>query len=304
MSFVVRSSAEHRGICCDKILLMRISVFVVLLFSMLTCVSGQTAAQKIYETERLFEKKSAEMGMNAAFIEFMTPDGIMFFPEAQNAQTTWKSRPPSPAFLTWNPVLIDVSSNEVLAYSIGNSAYRPKGIDDTTELAGHYLSVWVRRPDGRYRAVLDLGINHQKPGNVPTDWRSPLDSGREMNAKRLSAADSSTGFYQAAAENTKNAFKSYLAEDAILIRDGLEPIVGKRAAIKFLDNEKGVFSFGKRKSFVEAVDLAYVHSSYSISDKTGRETQRGNFVQVWKLRKDRWQIVVDALAPAAKSPNR
>ena len=297
MGNVGRLCGEQSGNSCVKIQEMRIFFFIGLLALSFVNVTAQSAAQKIYETERAFEKMAAEKGINAAFIEFLTPDSVGFFPDLQNAPARWKSRPPSTAFLTWNPILIDVASNGVLAYSIGNSIFRPKGKDDPTQFAGHYISIWVRQPDGSYRAALDTGINHEKPATVPTDWKSPAGSGSETNPKRISAADSSTGFYQMAAEDSKKAYKNYLADDAVLLRDEKQPFFGKSAAMKYLGEQKGTFSFGKRKSFVEAPDLAYVHSSYSIVDKDKKEIEHGNFVQVWKLRKDRWQIVADILLP-------
>ena len=93
------------------------------------CVAGvpaQNAKQKIYDTERAFEKMVAEKGINAGFIEFMSPDGIIFAPDVVNGREAWRKRPASAAALTWNPIWIDVSSNGALGYSIGNSMYRAK----------------------------------------------------------------------------------------------------------------------------------------------------------------------------------
>ena len=117
-------------------------------------VSAQTAKQKIYETERAFEKMVAEKGMRDGFIEFLSPVGIMFMPDVVNGRDAWKARPATPAALTWNPIWIDVSSNGVLAYSIGNSMYRAKGKDDVDIFYGHYISIWTRQRNGEYRAAL------------------------------------------------------------------------------------------------------------------------------------------------------
>src|SRR5688572_1348979 len=131
---------------------------------------GQDVAQKIYVTERAFEKLAAEQGIRAGFLEYLAADAVMFFPEAANARETWSKRPASPAALTWNPISINVSSNDALGYSIGNSVYRPKGKDDPAGFAGHYISVWRRQPNGDYRAVLDTGINHAAPAKAVAEW--------------------------------------------------------------------------------------------------------------------------------------
>lgn len=278
---------------------MKILIFVLAFLAAIPVIA-QDVHRKIYDTERAFEKMAAEEGINAAFVEYLSPVGVMFMPDAVNGRETWRSRPPSPAALTWNSIWIDVSSNGVMAYSIGNSRYKPKGKDDTTVYYGHYISVWLKQPDGRFLAAFDTGINHDKPASEPSEWRSPADSGKGANPDKISAADSAVGFYQTAAESgAMKAYKSFLAEDAIVMRDGKLPAFGKKEAMLLLETENRI-ALAKRKSFTEAVDLAYVHSPYTITDKKGAEVERGNFVQVWKLRGKKWLIVADVFVPLPK----
>lgn len=262
---------------------------------------AQSPAAKIYDTEKAFEKMAAEKGVNAAFIEFMAPMGVMFVPEQQNAREFWKSIPQSTSYLTWNPVWIDVASNGMLGYSIGNSIRRPKGKDDPESIHGHYISIWTRQADGQYRALLDTGINHPKPASISTEWKSPADSGGDKNEGRLSAADSAVPFYATVEANPAKAYKNYLTDDAIMMRSGKEPLIGKKAALGYIENEKPTIRFPKRKAFVEGPDLAYVYNVYSIVDKEGKEIEGGNFVQVWKLRRGKWLIAADVLIA---SPNQ
>lgn len=278
---------------------------VVALCGIIICAAscyGQDLGRKIYATERAFKKMVAEKGINAGLIEYLAPDGVMFFPEAANARERWKMLPTSPATLIWNPVWIDVSSNGALAYSIGNSLYRENGKDDPIAFYGHYISIWSRQMNGDYRAVLDAGINHEKPAATPVDWKSPADSGKEKNAKKISAADSSVGFYQTAEQQgSDKAYKQYLADDVYLLRENKQPFIGKKAALEYLRQGKSNIKFARRKSFIEAADLAHVFNIYTITNKAGKEIERGNFVQVWKLRGDKWQIVADVFVPIPSS---
>lgn len=273
---------------------MRIFIIATLVFLFTGITLAQNDAEKVFNTEKAFEKMVAEKGIKDGFIEFMSPTGIIFRPEAVNARESFASRPASPASLTWNPIWIDVSSNGAIAYSIGNSVFRPKGKDDPNKIFGHYLSIWNRQANGEYRAALDTGINHEKPVSTPTAWRSPADTGLEKNERRISAADSSTGFYEMAEKTgSVKAYKSYLADDAILMRDGRQPLIGKKAAIDYLSEQKPRVLFAKRKAFIEAADMAYVYNLYTLVDPKGAEIERGNFVQVWKLRKGKWLIAAD-----------
>ena len=264
-------------------------------------VSAQDARQKIYETERAFEKTVAENGVNAGFIEFLSPVGIMFMPDAVNGREAWRARPVSPAALTWNPVWIDVSSNGVLAYSVGNSVYRSKGKDDPNVFYGHYLSIWTRQGNGEYRAALDTGINHDKPGMIPTDWKSPAPSFEEKTKENVSAGDHSAGFFSSIEkQGVSAAYSSCLADDAIMMRQGILPFFGRKAVIDNLKKEKAMIVFAHRKSFIEAGDLAYMNSTYKLLDKSGAETEQGNLVQVWKLMGGKWKIVADVFVPLPK----
>ena len=276
---------------------MKAVLFVLMLAVCVGLGSAQDPARKIFETEKEFEKMVAEKGINAGFIEFMAPDGVIFNPEVVNGREAWKKRPPSPALLTWNPVWIEVSSNGALAYSIGNGIYRAKGKDDTNPAYTHYLSVWSRQPNGEYRAVMDTGIIHEKPSSMPTEWKSPtITSGNEKQPHP--AGDHAVNFYLAVErDGAVKAYKAHLAEDAFLMRNGSLPFVGKKAAMDFLEGTKPTIKFAKRKTFIEAGDLAWVYNLYAITDKSGAEVERGNFIQVWKLRGGKWLIAADIFAP-------
>ena len=286
----------------SAIVMMRVLIFVAL-FTASAFAQENSPAEKIYNTEKAFEKTVAEKGLNAGFIEYLAPLSVMFVPEAQNGREFWKSVPASTTALTWNPILIDVASNGSIGYSIGNSVRRPKGKDDANEIHGHYISIWGRQANGDYRALLDTGISHEKPATVPTEWRSPPDSGKEKNEGRVSAADSAVGFYEAVDKvGSVKAYKTFLADDAILMREGQQPFIGKKAALSYLEKEKPLIRFAKRKSFTEGPDLAYVYNLYSILESPTVEKEGGNFVQVWKLRKGKWLIVAEALIPSRRQP--
>ena len=273
---------------------------VLLLLLAVPVVSAQTFHKKIFDTEKAFEKTVAEKGIRDGFVEFLSPVGVMFMPDATNGREAWTKRPPSPASLTWNPIWIDVSSNGAIAYSVGNSQFRANGKDDPNVVYGHYLSIWMIQTDGAYRAELDTGINHEKPAAEPVEWKSPADSGKELNSDRISAADSSVSFYEKVAKvGPEDAYKSFLANDAIVMRQGKLPAFDKKAAIMLLKDSPRI-AFSKRKLFTEAADLGYVHGPYALTDEKGAELERGNFVQVWRLRNKKWLIVADVLIPLRK----
>jgi len=281
---------------CETMKFLQTLIIVTLLS---LAALGQSPAQKIYDTERAFEKMVAEKGIRDGFIEFLSPLGVIFRPGPVNARESWRSRPASPAALTWNPIKIEVSSNGALAYSIGNSIYRPKGKNDTDEFYGHYLSIWTRQPNGDYRAALDTGVNHEKPAIAEPTWKASSASvAAESNPKNTFAGDSSIAFFRMAeSRGLAKAYKAYAAEDIYLFRQEKQPFVGRSASVDYLEKEKSSIKFVKRRSFIEAGDLAYVYSTYTLTDKNGVEKENGSFVQVWKLKSGKWQIAADVFVP-------
>ncbi len=280
---------------------MKLSFLLTIIFLFLTTAFGQEKnnLQKIYEAEKSFEQTIAEQNINRAFLAFLAPDGVIFHPQRINGREFWKTQADSTADLRWNPNYVDVSSNGAVGWTTGNSIYRAKGKADPNAYYGEYLSIWERQPDNRYLIVLDCGISHDKPNTIETAWKSPADSGKEANANNSSAADSTIRFYQTASQNSlEKAYKIFAAEDIHLLREGKMPIIGKSAAASEAKNMKGVIVFPKRSVFNGAADLAYITNTYTLT-KPDKTVEKGNFVQIWKLRGGKWLIVADFFKPVA-----
>ena len=271
-------------------------MIALLIFILSLNIFAQNNAQKIYETEKAFEKTIADKGINQAFIEYLAEEGIIFQPVPINGREFWRSRPASPAFLTWNPVLIDVSANGALGYTTGNSVYRPQGKDDANAFYGEYATVWQRQPDGGYKAVLDIGISHDKPAVAETDWKSPASTAADSIAPQMNSTAAQSFFETAQNDGIAKAYKEFAADDIRLLRDKMMPVTGKKAALEYLKKDKSAIKYAKRMFFVGAGDLAYLNDTYTLS-KDQKVTARGNLVQIWKLRGGVWQIVLDVNAP-------
>lgn len=272
-------------------------LFIVAIFSI--NISAQSEAQKIYETEKAFERASAEKGINQAFIEFTAPDGVCFpTGSPANCRESWKSLPASPAFLVWNPTFIDVSSNGLFAFSTGNFVYRAKGKDDANANYGEYLTVWQRQPDNLYKAVIDIGISHEKPEKTETEWKSANNSANSQTEQSGYAGDTASAFFETLTkQGIQKAYKHYAAEDIHVLREGKMPFASKTAWLAELKKDKSIVTIKKRTSFFGAADFAYTTNGYSRvkSDKT---TENGSFVQIWKLKNGKWQIVFDVFLPS------
>jgi hypothetical protein len=260
-------------------------------------------AKKIYETERAFEKAVAEKGIKQGFLEFLTDEGMLYNPLPVNGKQYWLGQPDSPASLTWNPVFVDASSNGALAYTTGNGIYRPKGKDDPAAFYSEYVTVWQRQPGGNYKFIIDIGITHDKPAAIETGWKSaPVSNENPAAQKTTSTAAAQLFFETAMNEGIPKAYKNFAADDIRLLREGMTPITGKKAALDQTKKEKDQIKFAKRMFFVSAGDLAYLSDTYVMSNN-GKMTGRGNLVQIWKLKGGVWQIVMDITTPIPLAQN-
>jgi len=247
-------------------------------------------------SEKTFASDAQRIGFRDAFLKYIADDGVLFRPGPVNGKKFLSEQKDSPELIVWNPTFADISSNGILGYTTGDYEYFPEGREKGGSSNGQYFSIWQKQSDGNFKVVLDIGIGHGKPKSVSSDWKSPADTGKNLNERKLSAGDSAIRFFEGAEKfGLAKAYKLYAAEDIRMLRDGEFPITGRKNALASAKKNQGAIRFGKRTNFFSTADLAYTSNSYEII--RGSKTEKGNFVQVWKLRGAMWQIVLDVFSP-------
>lgn len=270
-------------------------------------LAGAAAAQKtppvsivpdlrsLIATEKAFAAAAAEKGTKTAFLTYLADDGVIFNPTEVNGKLSWKNRPESPALLAWNPVWADVSSDGKLGYTTGGWEYRPKGRSDAPVAFGEYVTIWQRQAGGEFRAVLDIGISHPTNNLSTGACNSPFDA----NAGKADGSGIDNAVFTDIFSNKSiaNGYFNYLADDVVLLREGNLPFKGKKAAFLGLESLEKEFpdtSFLKFNANTSKVfgNMMYAWGVYTLTHKD-KTASRWNFVQVWKYRSGRWQIVLD-----------
>jgi Domain of unknown function (DUF4440) len=74
------------------------------------------------------------------------------------------------------------------------------------------------------------------------------------------------------------------------------PIFGKDNFLAELKKNKIDIDFAKRSVFFGAADLSYVTNTYTLRN-ADKSIEKGNFMQIWKMRGGKWQIVLEILNP-------
>jgi len=229
--------------------------------------------EKLVATEKAFARTAAEKSARQAFLAYLAEDGVVFEPGAVNGREVWQKRPESNALLAWSPVWADIAADGAIGYTTGGWSYHPGGRDAPAAAYGQYITIWQKQTDGDFRAVLDIGISHEKPESLSTEWKSPSASAGKKRPKDAPALQT-------------DGFKKLFAEDVRLYRDDKFPYIGKKAALAAVAGETGEKSILKQKCDVHN-DFGYC---YGEIEKNG---EKGNVLQIWRVRNGKWRIVLD-----------
>ena len=268
------------------------------------------ALAPVVEAEHAFAQHSIDHGMKPAFLAYAAPVGVIFRRTGPvNAIETWAQRNPAPAgLLTWWPTYADVSRAGDLGWTTGPYELREKPTDAGPAGTGHFFTVWRRQPDGSWKFVLDLGIEHPAPAitetalsyPAPSKGRAPavaVEASRDslLDAERaLSEASSSGGFRSALVARADESLRVY--------RQGSFPVVGRRAYAGVIGEAGDYATWKPSKADVAASgDLGYAYGTYELRSKPADEkpAERGNYARVWKRRPGGpWRVVFNVANPA------
>ncbi|MCU1289100.1 MAG: hypothetical protein JWN60_1329 [Acidobacteria bacterium] len=272
---------------------------LIVAFVVFVHVNAQTKTdlQKLVETEIAFAKAAEAKGTKAAFLEFLSDEGVIFQPTEMNGKSYWKNQPESAALLSWRPTRADISSDGNLGYTTGGWELRPNGKIGKATNFGQYATVWQKLPDGTFKAVLDIGVSFDKSA-LKTAWDAPKDAGTgEKNPKSQVDMGTLTDIFSK--KQLASGYFNYLAEDVIVLRDNSQPFRGQKQA--FIELEKidknfppeGFLNFSANVS-KNYGNMMYSWGVYQLTLKDN-SVKKWNFMQVWKFRDKKWQIVLDVL---------
>lgn len=260
--------------------------------------------RELVETEKAFARMAAQKGTKAAFLEYLADDGIIFQPAETNGKQFWQNRPESPALLSWSPSWADISSDGSLGYTTGPWSFHPKGKKDAPTAFGQYLTIWKRQPDGRFKAVLDIGISHEKNDPATANLKKPFDAGSGP-VKVESGIDLGVLTDIFSKEILSQGYFKYFADDVVVLREGHLPFYGKTNAFVGLEKMDALFpprSYLNFKADVSPVygNMMYARGVYQLTHKD-KTSASWNFAQIWKYRDGRWQLVVDLFTPLSNA---
>ena len=275
---------------------MRVLLLIAILL-VLSCASlAQNARDQILAADRGLAKATAEIGLKPASLQFLSDDAIIFRPEAINGKEFWNRKDDKKLLAVRTLAAADVASNGLIGYTTGSIEYFPNGLGGTPGDFGEYVTIWGRRENDGWRAVLELFVKHDKGIVLPMKPERFDRLTPDANKKGRSVADPSMQFLRASmyAGGLGGAYRNFAADEIRLLRDGLPPIVGRKRVIEATKDYRAV-KFPFKVALIESGDMAYSWNpcEYNVSDE-GME--KGNCLHVWKLRNKKWWVVLAAFA--------
>jgi len=268
-------------------------IFTALVITVSTLAA--TDLQKLVDTELAFAKMAAETNTRQAFLAFTADEGVVFNPTVINAKAFWEKRPVSPALLSWHPVWADVSADGQAGWDTGPWEFRPKGKGDQPAAFGQFATFWLKQADGSYKFVVDMGIGYERSGIAETEIKYPADAGKGSKtvADKSHYEMTEKLFYS---RSLAKAYEAVLADDCILLIDGKAAFRNKKDALAEFARQDAAYD-AKDTIAVELKsrrvygNLSYLYGEFTTT-KADKSAHRQNFLQIWKYRDNKWQIVL------------
>ena len=115
--------------------------------------------EQLLDVDTRFSDRSKEVGMNQAFLEFADEDAVLLRPNTDpiigkdNMSNYLANNDDSKYTLTWQPLRAYASKSADMGYTFGTYTFT----QDTIQLEGTYVSIWVKDETGQWKYSLDTG---------------------------------------------------------------------------------------------------------------------------------------------------
>jgi len=155
----------------------RFLVFLALL--PLCLISGcspnpRQAVREMVEAERKFYQTGQEQGTRAAFLNFLSDNGIVFRPGPVNGEKVWQEKPENGLDLIWEPVWAGIARSGDFGYTTGPAKWKTNKNEAKPVGFGEFISVWKKERDGSWKVAVDCGIEHPEPAGKTEELQFSL----------------------------------------------------------------------------------------------------------------------------------
>lgn len=295
----------------------------IILLSLLLATAGAVAQERdqyqhwleLAAADQTYGARSAEIGRNRAFLEFLGEGSVVFRDGPVDARELYTSPDFQGNDLRWESHYIDVSRDGDLGLTAGPLVILNSSGEAEQNTFGHLVSIWVKR-NGRWVLMADMAT--VIPGYLSLEVEPNFEDTRpvfEEAAHPVMVQDNSLQDL-IDADNVfgrsinfrggQRALLRYGMENTRVYLPGMAPAVGVEAASSvygaFLDNQLSTtnpISLTYRGGFLSSSkEMGY---TYGVMETNTDETQAGfetSYLRLWRFTdSNEWRIAVEVLNP-------
>jgi ketosteroid isomerase-like protein len=288
----------RRGSCCGFLLLLTLAFPV-----RSQHIDGNLTA--LIKAEHDFAQTAFETSIRNAFLANLDSNGVLFdHGKPINGIAAYTPVPDRRTdLLSWYPIVAHVSSSGDLGFTSGPyQFFAERGKEPVG--SGYFFSIWKKNAAGHFKLMLDGGVaaskNHAdafksnpRPDSTAYDF---LRMNPSPKTKDAGPWEAELAFVATAASDPQEAYKQYLAEHSLMLRNDQHAGLSKPVNLSIIAREQNVvYQFKKTgQGISQNGDLAYCYGEATLT--TGQEARRGFFVRVWHFQQDAWKIVTEEIS--------
>jgi ketosteroid isomerase-like protein len=259
---------------------------------------AMAAVNSLVDSEKAFARTCAEHGIRESFLQYFAADAVIFAPEPTNGRTFYAKYDDKGRHLTWRPAFATISGSGEVGLTTGPWELKKSAADPTPLAFGQFVSVWKKQPDDSWKVIVDVGIDHPSPALSPGDVQLSLPNSPPTNAVEFAKAEER--FTKALAVNAGAGIIDSASDEIRVLRDQNLPVVGKEAAERILNSERGKMTRKIAGADTSASnDFAWRYGPYA--NDRGNSVELGHYLTIWQVdRSGDWKIILDL---QKKSPN-
>ena len=260
----------------------------------------------IVAAERGFAAQVRAQGVREGFLAWLAPTGVVFRPGPANGLATYAKLPGGwHGLLAWWPIRAAISADESMGWSTGPWTFQRDSTQQKPDAQGEYMTVWRKRGDGSWKAVLDCGVGHPAPRAQPAlGYSSPARApglGSRPLAARKSLYEADAGFARVAgASGVSDAIARYALDDVIVLREGAQRFSGRASARDSIAaRERRALLVSNAQTVSGSGDLGYTYGTFV----TGRDAAPDSawYVHVWhRAPAAGWKLACEVVMPVTK----
>jgi ketosteroid isomerase-like protein len=255
--------------------------------------------QSMLDTELDFALMAKEKNTRDAFLTFLHSHAVTFGNGIQVGLKHYESQVPNSSLLIWKPEFGDISASGDFGYDFGPWKLYTDRTDSRPSAFGHFITVWTKNHDGKWKVALDIGITHPE-ANDSVQVKTSINKPRKAKKGDFhSVTEIEEEFIQNFSAAGDSAYLSVASEEMKLFRNGKLPIMSAPEIAEFFkaDNSDVDYVIGGG-AIAKSRDMAYVYGTASVKNsKDGHiSASEGSYLRIWKKEDGRhWKIVLDVL---------